>query len=144
MKIDKITFTITLGQDGLRQQCDVTYTGKFIPGDPGVHTFSNGDPGYPPSPAEFDIESIEVNGDVSLLIEDIQEYVNKEFTKFKTQVMDLIGQDHPSQELLRRFDAQFKYAAIDYLEDKSIEIADDIDSHRFDNYPEWDQDGPDV
>lgn len=30
----------------------------FTPGDPGVHTYSNGDPGYPPSPEEFIINAV--------------------------------------------------------------------------------------
>lgn len=31
-------------------------------GDPGCHTMRNGDPGWPPSPAECDIESIKLQG----------------------------------------------------------------------------------
>ena len=34
----------------------------FEKGDKGVHTYSNGDPGYPPTPDEYYIESINVEG----------------------------------------------------------------------------------
>jgi hypothetical protein len=37
-------------------QVDVKF--NVLPGDPGIHTYSNGDPGYPPTPD--DIEIIEV------------------------------------------------------------------------------------
>lgn len=33
-------------------------SGTYSPGDPGVHTFPNGDPGYPPTGPEVDIEKI--------------------------------------------------------------------------------------
>ena len=34
---------------------EVTFEFNYEPGDPGVHTFSNGDPGYPPSGPEIEI-----------------------------------------------------------------------------------------
>jgi len=37
-------------------EVDVDY--YFDEGDPGVHTYSNGDPGYPPTPPEFSVERV--------------------------------------------------------------------------------------
>jgi hypothetical protein len=31
----------------------------YQPGDPGVHTYANGDPGHPPTPPEVDITSVQ-------------------------------------------------------------------------------------
>lgn len=38
---------------------EVTIDFAFYPGDPGVHTYSNGDPGYPPSGDEVDVLSVQ-------------------------------------------------------------------------------------
>lgn len=45
-------FTTTVDLDGMT----VYVEGKFYKGDPGVWTFKNGDPGYPPSPDEVEFE----------------------------------------------------------------------------------------
>ena len=37
-------------------EIDVSF--DYEEGDTGVHTYSNGDPGYPPSPPEFNITSV--------------------------------------------------------------------------------------
>jgi len=37
-------------------EVDVDYW--FDEGDPGVHTYSNGDPGYPPTAPEFSVEHV--------------------------------------------------------------------------------------
>lgn len=34
----------------------------YTPADPGVRTYPNGDPGYPPSPEEFNINSVWYKG----------------------------------------------------------------------------------
>jgi len=39
-------------------EIEVEVEGKYIPGDPGVWTYSNGDPGYPETPAEFEIHKV--------------------------------------------------------------------------------------
>ncbi len=48
---------------------EVSY--DYWPPDKGVHTYPNGDPGYPPSPAEIEITKVEYNGqDVTDLFDD--------------------------------------------------------------------------
>jgi acetoin utilization deacetylase AcuC-like enzyme len=37
---------------------NVTIDFNYIPGDPGVHTYSNGDPGYPPTSDEIEVLSM--------------------------------------------------------------------------------------
>lgn len=37
---------------------EIIVDGDYIPGEPGVRTYSSGDPGYPDSPAEFYINKI--------------------------------------------------------------------------------------
>ena len=50
-------------------EIDVSF--DYEEGDPGVHTYSNGDPGYPPSPPEFIITSVDFKGiDVTDLFDD--------------------------------------------------------------------------
>jgi len=39
-------------------EIEVEVEGKYIPGDPGVWTYSNGDPGYPATPPEFEIHKV--------------------------------------------------------------------------------------
>lgn len=46
---------VPYGTGLLRVEFDVRYTVKA--GSPGVHTFANGDPGYPPDPPEIDAVS---------------------------------------------------------------------------------------
>jgi len=44
-------------------------TGKYTPEEYGLHTYPNGDPGYPGTPSEFHIEKIEwetVNGTIDI------------------------------------------------------------------------------
>ena len=50
--------TVTIYRE-VEIQVEVSYT----PGDPGCRTMRNGDPGWPPSPAEVEIESGLVNVD---------------------------------------------------------------------------------
>lgn len=55
----------------------IKYT--YSPGDPGIHTFPNGDPGYPPTGPEIEITSA-VYGDGSpVQYEDDEELVEKWF-----------------------------------------------------------------
>jgi hypothetical protein len=46
------------GEEGetIYLKVDVTYT--YLPGNPGVRTHRNGDPGWPPDPAELDLLSV--------------------------------------------------------------------------------------
>ena len=41
----------------------VTVKVLIYPGDPGVRTFSNGDPGYPPTPPEFEFSEAWIGDD---------------------------------------------------------------------------------
>lgn len=50
------TVSIYLGE------LELEITGFYIPCDPMVHTYSNGDPGYPGAPSEFEIEKIKFKG----------------------------------------------------------------------------------
>lgn len=38
---------------------NITIDFMFYPGDKGVHTYSNGDPGYPPTGDEIDVLSVQ-------------------------------------------------------------------------------------
>jgi len=44
----------------LDNEVKIGVTFDYYPGDPGVWTYSNGDPGYPATPAEIEVESIEI------------------------------------------------------------------------------------
>jgi hypothetical protein len=41
-------------------EIDVSF--DYEEGDPGVHTYPNGDPGYPPSPEELIVSSVRYKG----------------------------------------------------------------------------------
>ena len=58
-KVLKVTFTSTVSVkgDGPDEE-EVVVEATYVAGDPGVRTFRNGDPGYPPSGPEVDITSI--------------------------------------------------------------------------------------
>lgn len=45
--------------NGIPCQCRVTH---YSPGSPGVHTLSNGDPGYPPQPEELEFDILDRRG----------------------------------------------------------------------------------
>lgn len=52
---------------------EIEVTGEYEEGDPGVWTYSNGDPGYPSTPSCFYIESISlVEGELKDLLESVQ------------------------------------------------------------------------
>ena len=50
-----VPFTHSIEYNGEPAELDGTLQVNFIPGDPGVRTFSNGDPGYPPTPPEIEV-----------------------------------------------------------------------------------------
>ena len=45
--------------NGIPCQCRIT---SYSPGSPGVHTLSNGDPGYPEEPSEIEFELLDRRG----------------------------------------------------------------------------------
>jgi hypothetical protein len=52
------------------KEADLHVTFDFYKGDPGVHTYSNGDPGYPPTDDDIEIISVEIGPyDVTDLVE---------------------------------------------------------------------------
>ena len=58
----------------------------YHPGRPGVHTLSNGDPGYPDEPAEFDIieapEGFDEDRWMDEIIMECQQYVDAQATYY--------------------------------------------------------------
>ncbi|MFA6917032.1 MAG: hypothetical protein WC222_11590 [Parachlamydiales bacterium] len=64
-------------------QISITFIGEFIPKDPGVHTFRNGDPGYPSDGPYFTIEQAEANGNIMPFIEVITDFYDKKFQQLK-------------------------------------------------------------
>lgn len=42
----------------LQLEIEVDVDGTYIAADPGVDRYSNGDPGYPPTPAEYEINKV--------------------------------------------------------------------------------------
>ena len=64
----KILVTLDLGILGERK-CEVEY--HYSPGRPGKFYMPNGDPGYPPDPAEVEVVNVTVGGDsIATLIGD--------------------------------------------------------------------------
>ena len=63
----------------------------YTPGDPGVYTYSNGDPGYPPSPPELEIYKIEFTGKDSIgkhhTIDVTELYDDTDFEKIEELIM---------------------------------------------------------
>jgi hypothetical protein len=62
---------------------DMDVNFNFHPGDPGVHTYSNGDPGYPPTDPEIEINSVflgpyDITDLVEIYLDDITEILWKE------------------------------------------------------------------
>lgn len=56
----------------------IEVSGQYEPGDPGVWTYSNGDPGYPPTPSNFYIEGIElIKGELLDFVSEIENKAKK-------------------------------------------------------------------
>lgn len=70
-----MTIYIPFGDD------EAEVVGDFTPEDPGCRYLSNGDPGWPPTLAEFYIEKFIVNGN-DILQELMQMYKKSDNTKF--------------------------------------------------------------
>lgn len=62
-------------------EIEVDVDGKYYPADPGKWTLSNGDPGYPPTPAEYEINKV-MWGDL-----DITDTLSEEDLDYITEVM---------------------------------------------------------
>ena len=65
----------------LQLEIEVDVDGTYIAADPGVWRYSNGDPGYPPTPAEYEINKV-MWGDL-----DITDILSEEDLDYITEVM---------------------------------------------------------
>lgn len=93
----EMTTTIYLGDLG---DMDVTVSYTYIPADRGCHTM-NGDPGWPPTPAEIDINSVVCN----LTNFDITKLVNA--SKDCTAQLEMVIEEAEED---RKHEAQMHYA----------------------------------
>lgn len=109
----------------------LTMTGNFIAGDPGVHTFRNGDPGYPPTPAEFEFDTVECDN-VAELLNDIDEFYYQKIKKLKEDIKknieyklkDLIFKEQIN-EVLHLIDVTYSHE--NYSESIMNEAADKLE-----------------
>lgn len=76
------TFTRRIKYQGIDMEVE-TYYEK---GDKGVHTYSNGDPGYPPTPDEYWIEAIYVG--CENIVEIVSEYDKEQIEKLALEPDD--------------------------------------------------------
>ena len=65
----------------LQLEIEIDVDGTYIEGDPGVWTHSNGDPGYPATPPEYEINKV-MWGDL-----DITDILSEEDLDYITEVM---------------------------------------------------------
>ena len=65
----------------IQLEIEVDVDGTYIAADPGVWRYSNGDPGYPPTPAEYEINKV-MWGDL-----DITDTLSEEDLDYITEVM---------------------------------------------------------
>ncbi len=65
----------------IQLEIEVDVDGTYHPSDPGKWTLSNGDPGYPPEPAEYEINKV-MWGDL-----DITDILSEEDLDYITEVM---------------------------------------------------------
>lgn len=65
----------------IQLEIEVDVDGTYHPADPGKWTLSNGDPGYPPEPAEYEINKV-MWGDL-----DITDILSEEDLDYITEVM---------------------------------------------------------
>lgn len=84
----------------------IRFCGCYSPGDPGQHTLSNGDPGYPPTPSEFEWETAWL-GDV-------------EVTEMVNQLMGL-SEDELAECLIQKYEESV-------VEDEDIDPPSNDDS----------------
>lgn len=62
----------------LKDNLEVSFTGNYLPEIPAVHYLSNGDPGHPAEPAEFEITKVEVvEGEVVEFVDWCNDQVHK-------------------------------------------------------------------
>jgi len=63
--------------------------GEYIPDEPGLYAYKNGDPGYPPTPSEFEIKNVFYKGNnVTNLIESLNSCVYSIGRRLKTPIYD--------------------------------------------------------
>ncbi len=77
--------------DGSCEERSCTIDYKYIPGDPGVRTYPNGDPGYPPQDDEYEILKVTYDDGTEMDNETFYEQVEdmeKEIRKFEDQAYD--------------------------------------------------------
>lgn len=70
---------------------EIIVTGDYYKGSPGKWTLSNGDPGYPAEPPEFEIEKIECDNIVEL-ISTIETFYDRKLPRIKEDVKSRIRQ----------------------------------------------------
>lgn len=71
-----MTLYIPFGDD------EAEVMGRFTPSTPGCNYLRNGDPGYPPEPADFCIDHFNVNG-VDIIEDLMQMYIKVDNKKYK-------------------------------------------------------------
>ncbi len=71
------------------EEITVIITGNFIAGSPGVHTLSNGDPGYPADPAEMDdVKSFHGKTEIELTEDETEKAIEKLFESAAADYQD--------------------------------------------------------
>jgi hypothetical protein len=92
---------ISLVIDEVEDTCDVYFAVE--PGDPGVHTYPNGDPGYPPTGPEIVIRSV-VASDGGRILEEwqyedkIEEINQKILEKYEAYLSNNEPDDYHGEE----------------------------------------------
>ena len=99
MKRNTVNISLSWADPALREiDLDCTY----VAGDPGCHTMRNGDPGWPPSPAEVKIVDARYLGkkvkiDEEKALEDVYDEV--------CEIAEQVAQENREEEEARREDA---------------------------------------
>jgi hypothetical protein len=69
----------------------IRFSGVYTPGDSGRHTLPNGDPGYPPTPSEFEWDAAHI-GELEVT-EMVEELVGLNFDELCSKLLERVEEE---------------------------------------------------
>ena len=87
--------SITMVYKGVTLEIEYNYT----PGDPGKMHLANGDPGWPPEPAEVEITKLDLvyEGEGCVLMVDLVDINDDKYESIQDQILEEVSNEQPDE-----------------------------------------------